>query len=86
MLETVSDILNLLFDQLLLLLFNVELSLTVISEGKVIDVLNKLLSNVSESLEPTSQQKESFDVVFASGSHSPLQRDDFLIDTALLIT
>lgn len=86
MLEAVSYIFYLLFNQLPLLLLNVELSLTVVGEGKVVDVLHKLLRDVSQTLKTTGQQEERLNVLLISCGYRPFKRDDLLINTTLLIT
>lgn len=68
-----------------MLLLHVKLPLTVVCEGKVIDVLHKLLGDVSQTLKPAGQQEEGLNVVLASRGYRPFKRHDFFVNAALLI-
>ena len=72
MLKAVSNILNLLFYQLFLLLLYIKLSFAIICESKIIDVFDEFLCYVSEALKATCQQEESFDIILSASSYGSL--------------
>ena len=85
MLERVANIIDLFLDQLLLLLFDVELLFTIVSESKVVDVFDKLLRDVFKSIVATGQKKECLDIVFSTTRDSSLQRCYFFVNRTLRI-
>ena len=86
MLEAVLDVLDLLFDKLLLLFFNLKFVLSVVCHGEIVHVLHKLLSYVLETVESTSQKEESFNVIVTTTGNRSLQRGNFFINAASLVT
>ena len=55
MLEAIPNVLYLFLNKLLLLFLDMKLSLPIVCENEVIDVLDKFLRNVFQTLEPATQ-------------------------------
>lgn len=72
MLETISNVLDLFLDELLLFLLNYEFLFPVECECQIVDVLDELLSNVFKPFESTCEEEKCFDIIIASLSYCSL--------------